>query len=70
MNTEELIRLLILFSKSDNRFDDKELVYILKVAEHLGLSQDFTENLIRTPVEIDLEAPRSAWGSDSPRVDA
>ena len=49
MEADELIRLLVLFSKSDENFNDKEFVYILNVAERLGLSQEYIENLIRSP---------------------
>lgn len=59
MNSEELIKLLVLFSKSDNRFDDKELVYILNVAQHLGVPQHYIESIIRSPEQLNLEAPRS-----------
>ena len=59
MNPEELIKLLVLFSKSDNRFDDKELVYILNVAQHLGIPQHYIESMIRSPEQLSLEAPRS-----------
>jgi len=59
MKADELIRLLVLFSKSDKDFDYKEFVYILNVAELLGLSQEYIENLIRSPEALDLDPPQS-----------
>ena len=59
MNSEKLIKLLVLFSRSDDKFDEKEFVYILNVAQHLGLSQDYLESVIRSDETLAMETPES-----------
>lgn len=59
MNSEELIKLLIQFSKSDSEFNEKELVYILNVATRLDVGQSQLEDWIKSAPVVDISVPES-----------
>lgn len=59
MNSEELIKLLIQFSKSDSEFNEKELVYILNVATRLDVGQAQLEDWIKSAPVVDISVPES-----------
>jgi len=59
MNPEELIKLLVHFSRSDKEFSSEEFAYILNVAHRLGVDQDYVENMVRHYNEPELEVPES-----------
>lgn len=59
MEGEELIRLLVHFSRHDGHFDEKEFVYILNVADRIGLSHRRTEEIIKNPGLDELTVPSS-----------
>lgn len=57
MEPEELIKLLVFFSKADDHFDDQEFLYILNVGERIGLPQDYIEDTIRSAEDPVFKAP-------------
>lgn len=59
MNSEELIQLLVRFSRSDDNFSDAEFVYVLHVAERLGIDRNKLEDLIRIPAGKSVSVPSS-----------
>jgi len=59
MNSEELIKMLVLLSRSDKDFDENEFAYLLNVAERLGLSQARFERLVRQASEFEINSPPS-----------
>lgn len=59
MKEEELIRVLVSLSRSDDDFNAREFAYILDVAVKLGMDKDRFEALVRDQAEPEWQSPPS-----------
>jgi len=58
MNPEELLSALIQLSKVDSNFDEFEFTYLIKVGDHIGLSDYRVEEMIKNTEKISLSIPQ------------
>lgn len=58
-NASVIIKTLLEMAVTDGDFDDKEVVYILKVGQNIGLDKATLEEIIRHRTTIEFHPPKS-----------
>ncbi|NNF36780.1 MAG: TerB family tellurite resistance protein [Saprospiraceae bacterium] len=58
-NASVIIKTLLEMAVTDGDFDEKEVVYILKVGQNIGLDKTTLENIIRNRSTIEFNPPKS-----------